>query len=296
MTFTGPGGLTLVGNIHYPIHTRATCLAGGALHLLPLEADQGFLPDFAAIPAAVRQQARILILNYPHNPTGAVAPEGFWGQAVEFCRAHGILLVSDLAYSELSHDGYVVPSVLQVPGARDVAIEVHSMSKSFNMAGFRLAFVAGNPTAIAGLRQLRTNCTYGSPSALLEAAAFALDHAEEVVPGVVGVYRERRDALIAGFRSLGWEAPPPRATMFVWLPVPPRFTSERWTTHLIEETGVVVTPGHAFGPGGEGWFRVSLVAEVPVLDEVIERLRNVGVRWPAGDAHPPARSSRASRR
>jgi LL-diaminopimelate aminotransferase len=244
-----------------------------------LDAERAFLPDLDAMPAAVRERARVLILNYPHNPTGAVAPAGFWERAVAFCRTHGILLVSDLAYSELSHDGYVVPSVLQVPGAGDVAIELHSMSKSFNMAGFRLAFVAGSAGAVAALRQLRTNCTYGSPSALLEAAAFALDHAEALVPDVVGVYRERRDALIAGFRSLGWEAPAPRATMFVWLPVPPPFTAETWTTHLIEDAGVVVTPGHAFGPGGEGWFRVSLVAEVGVLGQAIGRLRAIGARW-----------------
>jgi LL-diaminopimelate aminotransferase len=276
MTFADDRSVTLVADIHYPIHTRATRLVGGGVHLLPVRADRGFLPDLGAIPEPVRRRARLLIVNYPHNPTGSVAPREFLEDAVAFCRAHGILLISDLAYSELTYDGYVVPSVLQIPEARDVAVEVHSLSKSFNMAGFRIAFVAGSAAAVGALAQLRASCTYGSPSALLDAAAFALDHADTLVPGVVEGYRQRRDVLLAGFRSLGWDVPTPRATMFLWLPVPAPFSSEAWAARLIEEAGVVVTPGNAFGPGGEGWFRVSLVAEPDVLEEAIRRLRRIG--------------------
>jgi LL-diaminopimelate aminotransferase len=270
--------VSIVPDIYYPVHARATGLTGGQVYALPLLPERGFLPSFGDIPEDVLRTARLLIVNYPHNPTGAVAPLEFFEEAVALCAQYGIALVSDLAYSELTFDDFVAPSVFQVPGAKDVAIEFHSFSKSFNMAGSRIGFAAGARELIEILYAVRTNMGYGTPAAIQEGAVVALEHARELVPPVVTGYRERRDVLVEGFRSLGWEVEPPRATMFVWLPVPKGFTSQQWAMHLIDKAGVVVTPGNAFGPGGEGFFRVSLVAEPPVLREAIERLRRAGVR------------------
>jgi LL-diaminopimelate aminotransferase len=273
--------VSIVPDIYYPVHARATGLTGGTVYALPLRRERGFLPNLREIPADVLRRARMLIVNYPHNPTGAVAPLEFFEEAVALCARHGIALVSDLAYSELTFDGFAAPSVFQVPGARDVAIEFHSLSKSFNMAGSRLGFAVGGSELIEVLYAVRTNMGYGTPAAIQEGGAVALAHARELVPPVAAGYRERRDVLVEGFRSLDWPADPPRATMFVWLPVPDGFTSQEWTQHLIDKAGVVVTPGNAFGPGGEGFFRVSLVGEPPVLREAIERMRNAGIRFDA---------------
>ena len=267
-------------DIYYPVHGRITPLVGGRVHHLPLRADRGFLPDLATVPEDVLREARVLLLNYPHNPTGAVAPLSFYEEAVEFCRANQLVLLSDLAYSEITFDGFVAPSVLQVPGAKDVAIETHSFSKSFNMAGSRLGWACGNRELIDSLYAVRTNLGYGTPAAIQEGGVFALDHADELVPEIAARYQARRDAVIAGFRRLGWPiSDPSHATMFVWLPVPAGFTSPAWTEHLIDTAGVVVTPGHAFGPGGEGWFRTGLVAEVEVLQEVFERMEKAGIAY-----------------
>jgi LL-diaminopimelate aminotransferase len=279
IAFTDEQSVALVPDIHYPVHSRAAGLVGGRVHLLPMRHDRGYLPDFDAIPEPVARKARLLMLNYPHNPTGAVAPLGFYEAAVAFCSRFGIVLVSDLAYSEITFDGYVAPSVLELPGAADVAVEFHSLSKSYNMAGSRIGFAVGNPEVIEALYAVRTNMGYGTPAAIQEGAAFALDHADEFVRPVGQRYRERRDVVIDGFHSLGWDAEPARATMFVWLPVPTGFDSQSWTEHLIGVAGVVVTPGNAFGPGGEGYFRVSLVAPPNVVRQAIARLRDAGVRY-----------------
>lgn len=279
MGYVDDRAAALVPDVYYPVHARAAGLVGGTVHPVPLRAENGFLPDLDSVPAEQLRGARILILNYPHNPTGAVATLDFWEEAVAFCRRHGIVLVSDLAYSELTFDGFRAPSVLEVPGAMDVAIEMHSFSKSFNMAGSRIGWAVGNREAIDVLHAVRSNTGYGTPAAIQAGAAHALAHHRTLVPPIVARYQERRDALVAGFRSLGWEGTTPRATMFVWLPVPRGFTSQRWTEHLIDAAQVVVTPGNAFGPGGEGFFRVSLVAEPDVLRSAIERLRAAGVGY-----------------
>ncbi|MFL5579307.1 MAG: aminotransferase class I/II-fold pyridoxal phosphate-dependent enzyme [Gemmatimonadaceae bacterium] len=279
MGYVDERGAALVPDIYYPVHARATGLVGGTVHPLPLREARGFLPDLDAVPAEHLRDARILILNYPHNPTGAVATIDFWEEAVAFCRRHGIVLVSDLAYSEITFDGFRAPSVLEVPGAKDVAIELHSFSKSFNMAGSRIGWAVGNAEVIDVLHAVRTNTGYGTPAAIQAGGAYALDHHRELVAPTVAHYRERRDAIVEGFRSLGWQCSPPRGTMFVWLPVPGGFTAQRWTEHLIDTAQVVVTPGNAFGPGGEGFFRIGLVAEPPVLREAVERLRSAGLRY-----------------
>ena len=281
LTFLGPEAHALVGDIHYPIHARSARIARSTAHLLPLRAEHGFRPTFDDIPAHALRHARVLIVNYPHNPTGAIAHADFFAEAVDFCRANGLLLISDLAYSEMTFDGHIAPSALQTPDARDVTIELHSLSKSFNMAGSRIAFAAGSATAIAALESFRSNCSYGSPTAIQEGAAFALDHAEALVPDVMRVYAERRSIMVAGLRALGCELTAPPATMFLWLRTPAGFTSASTAEHLIEHAGVVVTPGHAFGPGGEGWLRISLVAETDVLEEALARLGKLALDWSA---------------
>lgn len=280
MAYVDERGVSLVPDVYYPVHARATGLVGGRVYPLPLRAEHGYLPVLSDLPAAALRDARLLVVNYPHNPTGAVAPLEFYEEAVAFCRRHGLVLVSDLAYGEITHDGFVAPSALQVPGAKDVTVEMHSLSKSFNMAGSRIGFAVGGAALIDVLYAVRTNMGYGTPAAIQEGAAYALDHFRELTASVAARYGRRRDVVVAGFRSLGWaDARPPRGAMFVWLPVPAGFTSQRFTEHLIDEAGVVVTPGNAFGPGGEGYFRVSLVADDDVLREAIERLRQAGVAY-----------------
>ena len=279
MAMLGRGSTCIVGDIHYPIHARSATLVGADIAMMPLRAERGFIPDLTAIPPEVLARASMMIVNYPHNPTGATCDPGFLEDAVALCREHGILLVSDLAYSELTFGGYRAPSALQVDGGRDHVIELHSFSKSFNMAGFRVAFAAGGASAIEKLYRVRSNCTYGTPTSIQHAAALALDRAEFLVPEVVGVYAARRDAVISGLRSLGYECPAPRATMFVWARVPDGFTSPSWAQRLIEEAGVVVTPGDAFGPGGAGWFRTSLVADVETLTEAVSRMGRLSPLW-----------------
>lgn len=281
MAFADERTITLVPDIFYPVHGRTSGLIGAGTHLMPLRAERGYLPDFGAIPADAIEKARILVLNYPHNPTGTIAPMELFEEAVAFCRRHGILLISDLAYSEITFDGNRAISVLQVSGAKDVAIEFHTFSKTFNMAGSRVGFAVGGRKLIDQLHAVRTNLSYGTPAAIQAGAAYALDHAEELSAPVVQRYQSRRDVLVEGFRSLGWKVRPPGGSMFVWLSVPRGFTAQEWTKHLIDKAGVVVSPGNAFGPGGEGCFRASLIADVEVLKEAIERLRRAGIRYDA---------------
>jgi LL-diaminopimelate aminotransferase len=279
MGYTDEESIALVPDIHYPVHSRAAGLVGGRTYLLPVRPEHGYLPNLDAIPEDVARKARLLMLNYPHNPTGAVATLGFFEEVADFCARFGIVLVSDLAYCEITFDGYVAPSILEIPGAADVAIEFHSLSKTFNMAGSRIGFAVGNADLIETLYGVRTNMGYGTPSAIQEGAAFAIEHIDEFAPPVAARYQERRDVVLQGFRSLGWEAEPARATMFVWLAVPAGFDSQGWTRHLIDTAGVVVTPGNAFGPGGEGYFRVSLVAPPNVVNDAIGRLQRAGARY-----------------
>jgi len=279
MAFADEHTVTLVPDIYYPVHGRASGLIGSRTHLLPLRRERGFLPDLENIPAEVLADARILILNYPHNPTGAIATRELYEDAVALCRKHGILLISDVAYSELTFDGLYSPSALEVPGAKDVTLEFHSFSKTFNMAGSRIGFAVGGAPLIHALHGVRTNMGYGTPTPIQAGAAYALDHYKELEAPVMARYQSRRDAVLELFESLGWEPQKSHGSMFVWLPIPEGFGAQDWTRHLIDKAGVVVTPGNAFGPGGERYFRVSLIAEQPVLDQAVERLRAAGIRY-----------------
>jgi LL-diaminopimelate aminotransferase len=279
MAFADEATVSLVPDIYYPVHGRASGLVGSGSYFLPLRAERGFLPDLKAIPASVLSKASLLILNYPHNPTGAVAPLELFEEAVALCRRHDILLVSDLAYSELTYDGVVAPSALQVAGAKEVTLEFHSFSKTFNMAGSRIGFAVGSAELIDTLNAVRTNMGYGTPVPIQAGAAYALDHYRELEGPTVARYRARRDFAIEGFRSLGWTAEAAHGSMFLWLPIPRGFTAQEWTQYLIDKADVVVTPGNAFGPGGEHYFRVSLIADAPVFTAAIERMRRADIRF-----------------
>lgn len=275
--YCGPGDVALVPAVYYPVYARAPMLNGAEAWFIPTPAP-AFLPDLDAIPTAVLARAKALVVNYPNNPTGAVCDLAFLARCVAFARRHGLLLLSDLAYAELSFDGYRAPSVLEVPGAMDVAVELHSCSKAFNMAGLRIGFAAGGAEAVATLGAYRTNVGYGTPWVAQAAGAAALDAHATLAPPIVAEYRARRDAVYGALRAAGWDVTPPRAAMYAWLPVPEGFDDWGWVRAVLDEAGVVVTPGLAFGPGGAGWFRISLVQPAPVLSQAVARLTELAAR------------------
>lgn len=265
MATCGPGDVVLVPEIYYPVYARSTWLSGAEVSWVPMRARDGFELDLDAIREDDARRAKLLIVNYPNNPTGARVEREFYDRAVEFARQHDVVLVSDLAYSEITFDGTPAPSALEVPGAKDVTIEFHSFSKTFSMAGLRIGFAVGNADAIEALAAYRTNVGYGTPTVVQQAAAFALDHRESFVPPKVQAYRERRDAMTAAFAAAGWDVTPPHASMYLWLPLPEGVDDWTWVKTLMNEDGVVVTPGVAFGDGGRGYFRVSLVRDANTL-------------------------------
>ena len=265
MALCGPGDLALIPEIYYPVYARSAWLSGAEVSWVPMRASDGFQLDLDAIPAADARRARVLIVNYPNNPTGARVELEFYERAVELARRHDVVLVSDLAYSELTFGGTPAPSALECREARDVTIEFHSFSKTFSMAGLRIGFAVGNSDAIDALAAYRTNVGYGTPTAVQHAAAYALDHYRELVPPKVQAYRARRDAVVAALAAAGWTITAPPASMYVWLPVPAGVDDWTWVQTLMNEDGVVVTPGVAFGDGGRGFFRISLVRDAETL-------------------------------
>ncbi|MBY0402610.1 MAG: aminotransferase class I/II-fold pyridoxal phosphate-dependent enzyme, partial [Cyanobacteria bacterium] len=273
------GKYSLVASPYYPVHSRATWLAGGEVFHLPLTPENKYLPDLDSIPEAIAQKAQLFFVNYPNNPTAAIADLAFYEKLVAYCRRYGIILVSDLAYGEICFDGYRPPSVFNVPGAKDVAVEFHSFSKSFNMAGWRIGFATGNANVIKTLYSMKTNLDYGVCSSIQEGGIHALEHGEKYLPSIIQTYQERRDVVVEGFRSLGWTVEKTQATLYVWLPVPTGYTSKSWCRHLIDTTDVVITPGIAFGEAGDSFFRVSLVSPKETLQKAIERLRAKGIRY-----------------
>ena len=265
MATCGPGDVVLVPEIYYPVYARATWLSGAEVAWVPMRARDDFQLDLDAIPDADARRAKLLIVNYPNNPTGARVELEFYQRAVDFARRHDILLISDLAYSELTFGGTPAPSALEIDGAKDVTLEFHSFSKTFSMAGLRIGFAVGNADAVEALAAYRTNVGYGTPTVVQQAAAYALDHRETLVPPKVAAYRARRDAMTAAFRIAGWEITPPSASMYLWLPVPSGVEDWTWVKSLMNEDGIVVTPGVAFGEGGRGYFRISLVRDAETL-------------------------------
>ncbi|BAU11118.1 aspartate aminotransferase [Leptolyngbya sp. NIES-3755] len=279
LAYLDPGDVVLVPSPSYPPHFRGPLIAGATLYPMVLKAEQDWLIDLAAIPDEVAKRAKILYFNYPSNPTTATAPREFFEEIVAFARRHEILLVHDQAYAELAFDGYQPTSLLEIPGAKEIGVEFHTLSKTYNMAGWRVGFVVGNQHVIQGLRTLKTNLDYGIFSAIQTAAETALNLPDRYLVEVQERYRTRRDFLINGLAELGWSIPKPNATMYLWIPCPPRMGSTDFALTVLQKTGVVVTPGNAFGAGGEGYVRISLIADCDRLGEALNRLKQAGIRY-----------------
>ena len=269
-----PGDLGIAPDPGYPTYNIGHTFAGGVTWYVPLLRENGFLPDLDAIPSEVRRLAKLLWVNYPNNPTTAVCDLGFYKRLVAFAKKHDILIVSDLAYSENTYDGYVAPSILQVGGAMDVAVELFSLSKAFSMTGWRIGCAVGNPDALKALQTVKENIDNGTLRAIQFAGARALELADDLVPKINAVYRRRRDLVVKTLNSLGWELEKPKGTIYVWAPVPERFRgdSAAFAADLFEKTGVVVTPGAVYGDHGEGYFRISLTYPDEVLKRAMARL------------------------
>ena len=277
--FVDKGDYTLVPDPGYPVYKNATIFAGGTPYSMPLKEENGYLPDFDKIPEDIAKKSKLMFLNYPNNPTGAVADLEFYKKAVDFCKKYDILLCSDMAYSEMTFDGYKAPSVLQVEGGKDVAIEFYSHSKSYNMTGWRVGFVCGNADAVKALGTIKNNIDSGTFKAIQDAAAAAFTVDQSLIDNLNKMYQDRRDAAESGFRKLGWDIKPSKATFYLWLPVPKGMTSEEFVTQMLEKAHVVVPPGNGYGSCGEGYFRVALTKDVDTIKECIRRMKDAGIRY-----------------
>ncbi len=275
IAFIDPDDVALLPDPGYPVYETSTLLAGGTPVLMPLTRERDFLPDLDGLPADAVGRAKMVWLNYPSNPTAAVATKEFFEQAVQWCLANDVLLAHDAAYTEITYDGYVAPSVLEVDGAMDCAIEFHSLSKTYNMTGWRIGWVAGAPEAIEAMKRLKTNIDSGIFDAVQRAGIAALQGPQDYVSDCVATYRRRRDLLCDGLRSMGVEVEPPKGSIYVWVPVPEGHTSESFTTLLLDQADIVVAPGTGYGPSGEGFVRFSLTISDERLQEGVERLRKV---------------------
>ncbi len=271
LAYVDPGDESLVADPGYPVYGVSARLAGGVPISLPLRAEDGFLPDFGAAP--VGERTRTMWLNYPSNPTAAVAELTTFEEAVAFCRDHGLLLLHDAAYSEITFDGFVAPSVLQVPGAKDVALEFGSASKLYNMTGWRIGWAAGSAEAIRALGVVKTNLDSGQFTAVQRAAIAALDGPPEHLDELRATYRRRRDVVVGTLNDLGWSLKPPLGSCYVWAPVPEGETSVSFADRLLDEAGVFVAPGNGYGSLGEGYVRLSLTVPDDRLAEAMTRLR-----------------------
>lgn len=268
-----PGNVCLIPDPGYPVYRSGTLFAEGIPYTMPLLEKNHYLPDLAAIPVDVLKNAKLMFLNYPNNPTSQVVNKAFFEEAVEFAHKHRILIAHDAAYSEMTFDGYRAPSILEVPGAREVAVELHSLSKTFNMTGWRVGFAVGHPQAIALLAKVKSNLDSGIFQAIQIAAIKALQEGDTALQKNIKIYQERRDLLVQGFRDLGWKIDPPQGTFYCWIPVPPGYTSAELCVKFLEEMNIVVTPGNGFGPNGEGYFRISLTVAESRIAEALARIK-----------------------
>jgi LL-diaminopimelate aminotransferase len=268
-----PGGVALASDPGYPVYTGGPILAGASPELLPLLPEHGFAPDLSAVPVEAAAQARLMFLNYPNNPTGAIVPDGFFERVVEFAREHEVLVVHDNAYSETTYDGYVAPSFLATPGAKEVGVEVFSLSKGYNMTGWRCAAILGNAEAVQTYWRLKTNVDSGLFEAVQLAGVAALGGSTEPPAEMNATYARRRDLVVGALREIGVEVDSPKGTIYVWAPVPNGHTSTSFAELVLEEAAVVVSPGSMYGPSGEGFFRIALTAPDDRIAEAVERMR-----------------------
>ncbi len=268
-----PGDIALLLDPGYPSHAGGVYLAGGQIYPLALSAEHGFLPQLEAIPEAVLAQSRLLVLSYPHNPTAATATLEFFERAVRFCRTHDIILVHDFPYSDFVLEGEQPPSILQADRERSIAIEFFSLSKSYHMGGFRVGFAIGNRELIAALRQVKANIDFNQYRGILDGAEAALRTPPAYIDAALAVFRSRRDRAVAALARAGWTVPVPKATMYLWAPLPaPWSDSVQFCTELVEATGVALAPGSGFGNSGEGYVRFALVHSEEVIEAAIEKI------------------------
>jgi len=277
LAFVDPGDVVLVPSPGYPVYPVGTSFAGGIPYVMPLPKANGFLPDLGAVPAEVARRAKLMFLNSPNNPTSAVAGREFFKRVVAFAREHQIIVCHDAAYSEIYYDGQRPASFLEVEGAKEVGIEFHSLSKTFNMTGWRLGFAVGNKQVLSGLGKVKSNLDSGVFQAVQEAGMTALELGEQVTDRIRAVYQARRDVLVPALKKLGLDVEMPRAAFYVWVAIPFGYTSTSFTAHLLEKAGIVTTPGNGFGLEGEGYIRMALTTPKERLAEAVARIEKT--RW-----------------
>jgi LL-diaminopimelate aminotransferase len=275
LAFINPGAYSLVPSPGYPVYHAGTIFAGGKSFFMPLVEEQGFLPDLGTIPPEVAEQASLMFINYPNNPTAAVADKEFFAAVVEFAQRYRLIVCHDAAYSEICFEGYTPPSFLEVGGAKAVGIEFHSLSKTYNMTGWRLGFAVGNREILAGLGKVKTNIDSGVFQAIQWAGIEALEGDQSDVEQMRMIYQRRRDIMVAGLRTMGLEVTPPKATFYLWVKVPHGHNSAAFASLVLDEAGVVLTPGSGFGEAGEGYVRLALTVSEGRLEEAVERLQRI---------------------
>lgn len=275
LAFVDPGDYALVPSPGYPVYNVSTLFAGGIPYYLPLRKERGFLPDLSEVPPSVAEKAKLLFINYPNNPTAAVAERAFYEEVIAFANRYGVIVCHDAAYSEMAFDGFRPLSFLEVKGAKEVGIEFHSLSKTFNMTGWRIGFAVGHPEIIGGLGKVKTNIDSGLFQAIQEAGIEALRRFDTPLPQMIEIYERRRDVMVNGLREMGLVLERPKATFYLWIEVPRGYDSARFATLLLEQAGIVVTPGNGFGDAGEGYIRMALTVDESRLREAIERLKKV---------------------
>ena len=277
LAFINPGDVALVPTPAYPVYNIATLFAGGESFFMPLLSENRFLPNLDVIPAEIASRARVMFINYPNNPTSAVADPEFFSRVVEFAKENGIVVCHDAAYTEMAFDGYRPHSFLEIEGAKEVGLEFHSLSKTYNMTGWRIGFAVGNREAIEGLGAIKSNIDSGVFQAVQMAGIEAIRGDQSCVKEMIEVYTRRRDLMVQGLADAGFELQSPKATFYLWVKVPEGYTSSDLAKHLLEDTGLVVTPGNGFGEPGEGFFRIALTQKRERLSEAIERIKAINL-------------------
>lgn len=278
MALISPGDVAILPNPGYPIFEAGAYLGGAEEYFYPLKADNNYKIDFDAIPEDVAERAKFMVISYPYNPVCAVAPDGIYEEAIAFAKKYNVIIIHDNAYSDIIYDGKRGGSFLEHEGAKDVGIEFFSLSKSFNVTGFRISFAIGNKKVIDALKLLRSQIDFGMPIPVQKAAIAALTGPKDMVKKQCRLYQERRDALCGGLRSIGWNVPDSKGTMFVWAPIPPKYdSSEKFCLELMDKTGVICTPGYSFGSLGEGYVRFALVLPVETIKEMVEVIDKSGI-------------------
>lgn len=275
LAFVDPGDIALVPSPGYPVYSTGILFAGGKSYFMPLREDNEFLPDLDGIPRKILRKARLIFLNYPNNPTSAISPSQFYKEVMKISLKYNIIVCHDASYTEIYYEDKKPLSFMQIPGAKDVGIEFHSLSKTYNMTGWRIGFAVGNRNVLAGLGKIKTNLDSGVFQAIQEAAIVALDSDDSVLSTIRRTYQERRDTLYSGLKRLGMHLMKPKATFYIWAKVPSKFDSMGFVSHLLNMAGVLATPGNGFGEAGEGYVRFALTASIERIKEAVDRIEKI---------------------